>query len=105
MDTTNNAPDTFELSDVIANLRQNLEHAKQQGSGEDLQFLLDDIELEFQVVITKEGGGKFNIKFWVLNAAADGKYTNAVTQKIKMKFKVKDNTSGEPLAVSRLGKR
>jgi len=105
--------DAFELSEVIANLRQDLERAKRQGAGKDLQFSLDDVELEFPVVVTKEGDGKLGVKFWVINAEAGGKYANAVTQKIKLKLKVTDKKPAKdndkkppgPLMINRRGKR
>jgi len=79
-----------ELSDVLAQLRENLVRAQQEGEGKDLRFLLDDIEVEFQVAITQEGSGKAGVKFWVVNAEAGGKLANVTTQKIKLKMKISD---------------
>jgi hypothetical protein len=82
--------DAFELSEVIAKLRQDLARARTEGAGKDLRFSLDEIELEFQVVVTKEGNGKLGVKFLVIDAEAGGKYANAVTQKIKLKMKLSE---------------
>lgn len=82
--------DGLELSDVLAHLRANLARAQQEGAGQDLRFSLDDVEVEFQVAITKEGEGKAGVKFWVVNAELGGKLANATTQKIKLKMKVSD---------------
>jgi hypothetical protein len=105
--------DEFELPAVIAKIREDLMRAQEQGAGKGLGFTLEDVELEFQVAVTKEGGGKAGVKFLVINAEASGKYSNAVTQKVKIKLKMYDNRPqppGEkrpknPAEISRIGKR
>ncbi|QLQ32166.1 MAG: hypothetical protein HZT40_11875 [Candidatus Thiothrix singaporensis] len=57
-------------------------------SGHELKFNLNNIEVEFQTVVEKEGGGEAGgkIKFWVLDidAKVSGKYKEAATQKVKL---------------------
>ena len=77
--------DGLELSDVLDQLRANLARAQKKGAGQDLRFSLDDVEVEFQVAVTKEGTGKAGVKFWVINAEACGKFADVTTQKIKLK--------------------
>jgi hypothetical protein len=91
--------DGLELADVLAQLRANLAQAQQEGAGQDLRFALDDIEVELQVAVTKEGTGKAGVKFWVINAEAGGKLSDVTTQKIKLKMKAVDK-DGHPLAIA-----
>ncbi len=87
-----------ELSEVIADLRANLAAAQKEGDGKSLRFTIEDIEVELQMVVTKEisaeAGVKTAVKFWVLsgeaNAKADAKFNTAATQKIKLKMKMAD---------------
>jgi hypothetical protein len=77
-----------ELSAVIADLRASLQKAKEEGDGKDLRFSVEDVEVEFQVAVTREAGGKFGLKVYVFDAHADGKQSQAFTQKVKLKMKV-----------------
>lgn len=78
----------LELSAVMNALREEIKQAGWAAQGHDLKFNLNNIEVEFQTVVEKEGGGEAGgkIKFWVLDleAKVSGKYKNAVTQKIKL---------------------
>lgn len=80
------------LSDLIAELRQELATAKYKGQGQDLKLQVEEAEIELQVIISKEEGGGGGVKFWVLNADASEKFSNATTQKIKVKMKPLDAT-------------
>jgi hypothetical protein len=91
--------DGLGLADVLAQLRSNLAQALQEGAEEDLRFALDDVEVELQVAVTKEGTGKAGVKFWVINAEAAGKLADVTTQKIKLKMKVVDK-DGRPVAIA-----
>jgi len=74
----------LELAEVMKALREEIKQAEWAAQGHDLKFNLNNIEVEFQTVVEKEGGLEGGIKFWVLEAKASGKYKNAVTQKIKL---------------------
>jgi len=81
-------PNGQELSIVLATLREDLARAQKQGKGQDLHFAIDEIEVELNVVVTKEGTGKAEAKFWVISANLEGKLANVATQKIKLKMKL-----------------
>ena len=75
----------FELAEVIHALRENLTEAQRRGIGADIHFDVSNIDVELQTVVEKEAG--VGLKFKVLSmleADANGKYKNAVTQKIKL---------------------
>ena len=96
--------DGLNLADVLAQLRANLAQVQQEGVGQDLRFALDDVEVELQVAVTKEGTGKAGVRFWVINAEAGGNLSDVTTQKIKLKMKVVDK-DGRPLAIADKGGR
>ena len=103
----------LELSEVIAKLRASLATAQQEGEKKNIRFVIDEVEVEFQVVITKEAKGGAGIRFWVLDAKAEGDFSNAATQKIKLRMKVvdkrpktdKDTIESRPAEIMSEGKR
>jgi len=85
-----------ELSIVLATLREDLARAQTEGKGHDLHFAIEEIEIELNVVVTKEGTGKAGAKFWVISSNLEGKLANVATQKIKLKMKLVDKTGSSP---------
>ena len=85
--TENIGDETFPLRDVIRGLRDEIAQAALDGAGNAISFALGPIELEFNVVATREGGGGGGIKFAVLgigaNVDASAKVANERTQKVK----------------------
>jgi hypothetical protein len=77
----------FELSAVIAKLRAELSKAQKEGEGQDLRFLIDDIEVEFNVAVEDKGSVGGGVKFYVFSAKADASESQTVTQKLKLKMK------------------
>ena len=63
--------ENIELSEMLGQLRKELQAAKLQGAGSDLKFQIEDIEIELQIVTTKGGKGGGGVKFWVYNAKAE----------------------------------
>ena len=55
--------DKIPLSEMLAQLRQELLQTQWEGEGSDLKFLIEDIEIELQVATTKEAGGGGGVKF------------------------------------------
>ena len=83
-----NMTDTLELAAVIKALRQELINAQQEGTGKDIRFNVNSVEVELETVVEVAGDGKggFKIRFGVVeaNAEAGGHYKNATKQKIKL---------------------
>lgn len=75
------------LTELIAELRRELAEAQAQGQGQPLRLRVEEAEIELQVVLTRERGTDAGVKFWVLNADLKDKYSDATTQKIKLKLK------------------
>ncbi len=92
------ADDGMELSTVLARLRDELAKAQIQGSNAGIHFQIDDITVELNVAVSSEGGGKLGVKFWVVDASADGKIHKDLIQKISLKMKLVDR-GGNPVTV------
>ena len=76
------------LSDVIRSLRVEIQEAVKAGAGELFRFKLGPIELEFQVVATKEAGADGKISFHIFGAGAEiggnARGSDQRTQRIKL---------------------
>lgn len=86
---------TIELAEVVRNLREQLHLAMEAGTGQDLRFEVEDLELELQVAVTKSTGGELGggskVKFWVFEAAASGKAEVSIgserVQRLKLRLR------------------
>jgi hypothetical protein len=95
----------LKLSDVLANLRDEIVTAQQAGEGKDLRFLIDDIEVELQLAVTDEGSGKAGFKVWTLGAELGAKTVDATTQKLRLKLKLVDKHGNAVVPIARTGRR
>jgi hypothetical protein len=79
--------ETIPLRDAIGVLRSEILAARQDASTEEVRFELGPIEMEFQVVASKEFGGDAKLGFHIFAAEAtlggSGKGTDERTQKVK----------------------
>jgi hypothetical protein len=78
---------TIRLKEMIQNLRSELIEAKDEGEGETLQFLVEDVEIELEVLASKkaEGGGK--VEFLVYTAELAGELAKSSKQRLKLRLK------------------
>ncbi len=84
----------IELSDLIRHLREELQQTMREGADEELRFRLQDIELDLQVAVSREMGGKVGakgkVRFWVFDADAEaeasGKWSTSRLQKVKLRL-------------------
>lgn len=74
----------IELSDVIRELRVELDRARVAAQGEDLLFELGPIELEVTVGLEAEGGAGAKVRFWVIELGGDVRATSASTQRVRL---------------------
>lgn len=90
------------LSEMVLALRQELMQAQQEGENKDLKFHVEQIELEVDVLTTKEETGKGGVKFWVCNAEAQAKFVQAKTHKLRLMLKpLSESTPNGALKISR----
>jgi uncharacterized protein involved in exopolysaccharide biosynthesis len=74
----------IELSEMIRELRAQLTAAAAEGAGEALRFDVGSIEIEATVAVNREAGANGKVRFWLVEAGADGKYARAETQRITL---------------------
>lgn len=74
----------IELASVIRDLRAELERAVAAGEGAALRFGLGPIELEVSVAVERSGTAGAKVRFWVVEAGADGTIGTTGTQRIKL---------------------
>ncbi|MER7708126.1 trypco2 family protein [Kitasatospora sp. NPDC097605] len=74
----------IELSDVIRDLRGQLEQAMADAVGQTLAFELGDIELELSVAVESSGRAGAKVRFWVVELGGDADHRRADTQTVKL---------------------
>lgn len=92
------------LSEVLIKLRDDLAAVQREGEGKDVRFVVDDVEIQLQVVVTRQGEGKAGIKFWVINAEAGVNAAASTTQNLRLKLKAVGEKD-EPLKISGADRR
>ncbi|NLU68340.1 trypco2 family protein [Streptomyces sp. HNM0574] len=74
----------IELSDMIRELRRELNAAMADGEGDAVRFALGTAEIEATVAVDREAGADGRVRFWVLEAGGSGKETASRTQRITL---------------------
>lgn len=74
----------LELTEMIRELRRELIEATADGAGQPVRFELGPVEIEATVAVSREAGGSGKVRFWVVEAGADGKYGQTATQRITL---------------------
>ncbi|RKN04616.1 trypco2 family protein [Streptomyces radicis] len=90
----------IELAKVIEELRNELDAAITAGAGQAVRFEVGPIELEVEVVITREAGAGSKVRFWVVDAEGQGKVSRAATQRVKLTLEPRVAASGRRPEVS-----
>jgi Trypsin-co-occurring domain 2 len=75
------------LADTIAAVRRELSLAQAAGQGQAVQFRAGPVELEFEVAVTRTGGGQAGVQLWVL----PGLSTAMTPAKHRLWILVRDN--------------
>ena len=88
------------LADTIAAVRRELSLAQVAGAGQPILFRTGLVELEFEVAVTRTGGGQAGVQLWVLTLGAKGELGRANTQRIKVTLQPVDLETGEDAQVA-----
>jgi hypothetical protein len=83
------------LAETIAAVRRELSLAQAAGKGQAIQFRTGPVELEFEVAVTRTGGGEAGVKLWVLTLGAKGELEHAATQRITITLQPVNPQTGE----------
>ena len=99
-----NGNSDLELADAIEDVREQLELARSRGVRADLQFPIQSVTVELQMVAIKEGKGKVGFKVPVidLELGVSGMASRQATHRIVIEFGGPVTASGEPIRVDRV---
>ena len=89
------------LSELLVELRRELQEAQKAAAKEDLRFKVEDVELELQVGASAESEGKAGAKFWVYNAEVKGAIAKEATHTVRLKLAPSPSEGNGDLEVSR----
>ena len=90
----------IKLSDAIENLREELKLAQEKGKNQNLQFDLQSIELELEVIAEDESKVSGKINWYIFGGGVDSKEKDASKHKLKLTLKAVD-AKGQPIRVSK----
>jgi Trypsin-co-occurring domain 2 len=88
------------LADTIAAVRRELSAAQAAGAGQAVQFRAGPVELEFEVAVTRTGGGQAGVQLWVLTVGGKGELGHATTQRIKVTLQPVNPDTGEDAQIA-----
>ncbi len=88
------------LADTIAAVRRELSLARAAGQGQPVQFRTGPVELEFEVAVTRTGGGQAGVQLWVLTLGGKGELGQATTQRIKVTLQPVDPETGQDARIA-----
>ena len=88
------------LADTIAAVRRELSSAQAAGQGQPVQFRTGPVELEFEVAVTRTGGGQAGVQMWVLTLGGKGEREHATTQRIKVTLQPVNPETGEDAQIA-----
>jgi hypothetical protein len=88
------------LADTIAAVRRELSLAQVAGQGQPVQFRSGPVELEFEVAVTRTGGGQAGVQLWVLTLGGKGELGHATTQRIKVTLQPVNPDTGEDARIA-----
>ncbi|WP_100864815.1 trypco2 family protein [Streptomyces sp. 3211.6] len=88
----------IELADAVAAVRDELLEAAARGAGENLQFKVGPVEMEFAVEVRVDAKAKAGFKAWVVTAGAEGTAARGRTHKVKLTL-TPQNADGTDLMV------
>ncbi|MGA4792454.1 trypco2 family protein [Nocardia sp. AB354] len=73
-------PERLGLSDAIESVRSELQEAWARGQGQWVQFGIGQVSLTLTVVAGRSVGGSGKIRWWVVEAGAEGHLEREATQ-------------------------
>ena len=91
------------LADTIAAVRRELSSAQAAGLGQPVQFRTGPVELDFEVAVTRTGGGSAGVQVGVLTLDGKGVLAVAATQRIKVRLQPLDPEADGDARVSEVG--
>ena len=89
----------IKLSDAIEALREELAHSFEIGKTKDIQFLLEEATIEFQLVAENTVSGEAKVNWWILSGGAGTTTSEKSSHMLTVKLRPIDK-GGQALKVS-----
>lgn len=90
----------IELSELIEDLRRELNTAMRAAPSGGLRFALGSIDVELELAVEKSGTGRGGVKFWVLDLGGEVSRGSVATQRLKFSLWPQADAAGNPPYVS-----
>jgi hypothetical protein len=90
----------IELSEMISELRRELDQAIDAGAGERLRFELGPVEVEVTVGLDSKGTAGAKVRFWVVELGGDAEVARSSLQRIKLTLQPRLAGSAGPAEIS-----
>ncbi len=100
-ETTQGTQSKVGLADAVDALRAELSEAMARARDQEIQFPVGEIQVEFQIGVTREAEGKAGLKVWVLELGGGGSYTRESVQKITVSLEPPVTADGQRVKVHR----
>lgn len=84
----------LELSDMLVKLREELKTAQEKAKDEDLQFKLEDVEVEVQFTVSKQEMTEGGVKY-VFNVSVGEEKATQTMHKLKLKMTPETAAGGD----------
>jgi Trypsin-co-occurring domain 2 len=91
----------IDLVETLDALRAELATAVDRAAGQPIEFPVNQIELEFQVGVTRAAEGKGGVRFWVVELGGAGSYAAESVQKVTIRLDQPVDSEGRPIRVTR----
>jgi hypothetical protein len=95
----------LELSDMLVELRRELQIAQEKAKDKNLKFKLENLEIELAFTVSKDANAGGKVKFLAVEAEIGGQYTTQIVHKIKLKMHPETGNGGDTLISSTKTKR
>ena len=92
--------DHIGLADTIDALRYELAEAMSKAADAPIQFPIGQVQLEFQVGVTKDAKAKGGARFWVVQLGAEAGYAADSIQKVSITLEAPVDAHGERVLVA-----
>jgi hypothetical protein len=70
------------LAEAIRQVGAELAVARREGEHDELRFRLGEVQLQFEVQLSREGGGEVGVNVWVVSVGAKGSVTSGQTHTV-----------------------
>jgi Trypsin-co-occurring domain 2 len=89
-----------EITAAIEQLRSQLTAVQESSQDARLRFMVAEVDMEFLVEVTKEGGGSGAVRLSLVSVGAHGRVARGNSHRLRLKLDVRDTQSGDQATVS-----